>query len=99
MKCPVPKKVKWPTPKPEGEWLTLDSAPLCRGEKWCDSYLVTFPISYEYNGGIVWEDGKWYRGFKVSPPVVPEGYELTNIYVSPQYNSRPPYETMYLEKI
>ena len=71
---------------------------LLYSEKWCDSCLVTFPVSYNYNGGIV-IDGEWYEGVEVPDPVVPEGYKLKSIGVGLQLNANPPYATMYLEKV
>lgn len=69
---------------------------------------VTFPVSYRYNGGIVLTpkgrmsfddpDAKWYAGFTVPEPIVPEGYELVSIGVGLQLNARPPYATMLLRK-
>ncbi len=67
-------------------------------EKWVDSYLVTYPVSYRYNGGII-VDGKWYEGFKVVKPKVPKGYKLTSIFCGLQLNARPPYATAYLEPL
>jgi hypothetical protein len=63
-----------------------------------DGCEVTFPVSYEYNGGIVIK-GKWYKGYEVPPPTIPKGYKLESIAVGLQLNSRPPYATMALTKI
>ena len=71
---------------------------------------VTFPVSIEYNGGIILTpDGKmdincrntkskWYNGFKVPKPLVPKGYELISIGVGLNLNSYPPYATNVLRK-
>ena len=71
---------------------------LTKGEHWCDNYLVTFPVSYTYNGGIVIE-GEWYDGYEVPEPDVPKGYELRSISCGLQLNAHPPYATMYLKPL
>lgn len=58
---------------------------------------VVFPTSYRYNGGIA-VDGKWYDGFEVPSPDVPNGYELISLGVGLQLNEKPPYCTMLLRK-
>ena len=68
------------------------------GSKWCESYLVIYPVSYRYNGGIV-VGNKWYEGFKVTSPKVPKGYKLTSIACGLQLNARPPCATSYLEPL
>ena len=68
------------------------------GEKWCDSYLVTYPVSYTYNGGII-VDGKVYSGFTVPAPKVPKGFKLKGIGCGLQLNAKPPYATAYLEPV
>jgi hypothetical protein len=65
---------------------------------WCHSFLVTFPVSYRYNGGIVIDD-EWYAGYEVPPPVVPAGFELVGIGCGLQLNARPPYATQYLRPL
>lgn len=60
------------------------------------SHEVTYPVSYRYNGGIV-VDGKWYEGYEVPKPDVPEGWELVNIGVGLQLNAQPPFATMLLK--
>lgn len=59
---------------------------------------VNYPVSYRYNGGIV-INGKWYKGFKVPAPIVPDGHKLVNIGVGLQLNAKPPYATSYLKPI
>lgn len=71
---------------------------LLKTEKWCDSCLVIFPVSYRYNGGIILDD-EFYEGFEVPDPVIPKGYKLKDIGVGLQLNAKPPYATMYLEKV
>jgi len=75
-------------PKPE----------LTKGEKWLDSHLVTYPVSYRYNGGIV-IDGQWHNGVSVPEPDVPEGFRLVDIGIGLQHNAQPPIATKYLEPI
>ena len=65
------------------------------GEKWSDGYLVTYPVSYRYNGGIVIGD-KLYEGFTVPAPKIPEGYYIEGIGCGFQLNARPPYATVFI---
>jgi len=67
------------------------------GEKWADGFLVSFPVSYEYNG-LIEVDNKLYRGFRVPKPFVPKGFKLVNIGIGLQLNARPPVATRYLKK-
>jgi len=67
-------------------------------EKWCDSFLVTYPVSYRYNGGII-IDKKHYQGYKVAKPKVPKGFKLVGIGCGLQLNATPPYATAYLKPI
>ncbi len=101
MSLKLSMRLNWPEPQPSacGEWLELSSAPISLSEKVAgeDSYVVNYPVSITYNGGIVY-DGEWYKGFRVPPPEVPEGYELVSMAVSYQLNSRPPYATMLLRR-
>ena len=71
---------------------------LTKGEKRLDGNLVTYPVSYRYNGGII-VDGKHYSGFDVVAPTVPEGYKLVNIGVGLQLDAQPPYATRLLKKV
>lgn len=80
------KRKVYPTPK------------LNRTEKWADGCLVTYPVSYDYNGGIV-IDGEHYDGVEVPAPMIPVGYELKGIGVGLQLNAHPPYATSYLKKV
>jgi hypothetical protein len=68
------------------------------GERWCDSFLVTYPVSYRYNGGIT-VGNRWYEGYTVPSPKVPKGFKLTSIGRGLQLNARPPCATSYLEPI
>lgn len=68
------------------------------GEKWCNCFLVTYPVSIRYNGGII-IDGKWYDGYEVVKPKVPKGFKLYNIGCGLQLNARPPYATSYLQPL
>lgn len=66
------------------------------GKRWCNSFLVKYPVSYTYNGGCIIK-GKWYKGVKVPNPKVPKGFKLVGIGIGSQLNAFPPYATMYLE--
>ncbi len=68
------------------------------GERWCDKNLVTYPVSYQYNGRIVL-DGKWYAGYEVPDPIVPKGFELVGIGCGLELNAHPPLATRYLKPI
>ena len=68
------------------------------GERWCGSFLVTYPVSYRYNGGTIVGD-KWYDGFVVAKPKVPKGFELVGIGCGLQLNAKPPYATRYLKPL
>lgn len=68
------------------------------GKKWSDGNLVTYPVSYIYNGGIV-INGKWYKGIKVKEPDVPRGYMLKSIGIGLQLNAQPPIATSLLIKV
>jgi len=59
-------------------------------EKWCDGWLVEYPVSYDFNGG---------PSYHVPPPIVPEGFELVGIGCGLQLNARPPLATMYLKPL
>lgn len=76
----------------------ITECPLIIGEKWCDSFLVIFPVSYRYNGGIVIGD-EWYDGYEVVKPEVPAGFELVSIGCGLQLNAHPPYATRYLKPL
>jgi len=84
--------------KQSSEYKHLPSPHLDIGERWCDSFLVTFSTSVRYNGGTI-IDGKWYEGYKVEPPRVPEGFELIGIGIGLQLMAHPPYATQYLKPI
>jgi hypothetical protein len=68
------------------------------GERWCESFLVTFPVTYRYNG-LVEVDGKLHSGFKVPAPKVPKGFKLVTIGCGLQLNARPPHATVYLKPL
>lgn len=65
-------------------------------EKWGKGKIVTYPVSYRYNGGTI-IDGEWYDGFEVPPPIVPEGFCLINIGIGLQLNAHPPYASMLMQ--
>lgn len=71
---------------------------LCSKAKPGKTVTVTYPVSLSYNGGTVIED-KWYAGYIVPAPIIPEGYELVSIGVGLQLNAHPPTATMLLRQI
>lgn len=74
------------------KFIYVDSPKLPRREG-----KVTFPVSYDYNGGII-VNGKWFKGYKVGNPIIPSGYKLVTLGIGLQLNARPPLATMFLEK-
>lgn len=62
------------------------------------SVEVTFPVSYQYNGGTFIGD-EFYKGYSVPPPIIPKGWKLVDIGVGLQMNARPPWCTKVLTKI
>lgn len=76
----------------------VNDCKLTISEKWCASFLVTFPVSYKYNGGI-FIDGEHYEGYEVTKPKVPDGFELKSIGCGLQLNAHPPYATQYLKPL
>jgi hypothetical protein len=84
----------WHMPQPEVKPASRkDKNAFERGE----SCTVIYPISQRYNGGII-INNEWYEGFKVPPPIVPDGYKLVNIGIGDQLNATPPHATMYLKR-
>ena len=59
--------------------------------------VVEYGVSYNYNGGIV-KDGKWYTGYDVPPPLLPEGTEIYDMGFGLQFNACPPLATGRLVK-
>lgn len=59
---------------------------------------VQIAVSQSYNGGTV-VDGKWYSGYRVAPPTIPAGYELSDIGVGLCLNSCPPIATKVLREV
>ena len=80
------------------EFVVIENPRMTVGEKWCESFLVTYPVSYSYNGGMI-HNGKWYKGFKVKGIKAPEGFELVGIGCGLQLNAKPPFATAYLKPI
>lgn len=74
----------------------IKHAPLTIAERWCDSFLVTYPVSQEYNGGTI-IDGVWYKGYEVPAPKFPKGFKVVSIGCGLQHNAHPPYATVYLQ--
>jgi hypothetical protein len=68
---------------------------LRKTQEWLNGWLVRFPVSYRYNGGVV-VGNKWYEGFDVPWPNVPRGFELVDISISLQLNAQPPLATYFL---
>ena len=64
-------------------------------ERWCDGYLVMFPVSCRYNGGICVDDVH-YDGFDVPKVQATDGYRFVDIGCGLQLNARPPYATKLL---
>jgi len=56
---------------------------------------VKYPVSYYYNGGTI-IDHKWYSGYVVEAPFVPDTHELVSMGIGLQLNAHPPYATMLL---
>ena len=89
------------------EMFEIKECKLTKTEKWLDSHLVVYPVSYKYNGGIVldkkghvcFKNGKWYAGFKVPKPIAPKGFKLVDIGVGLNLNAYPPMKTAYLKPI
>lgn len=82
----------------EGKYFKLP-APIVefKGPKWGKGKIVTYPVSYRYNGGTIIND-EWYDGYEVPPPIVPEGFRLINIAIGLQLNAHPPYASMLMQK-
>jgi len=61
---------------------------------------VYINMSYTYNGGTV-IGGVWYDGYECPPPIVPDGYELTDYMGGGwgfDFNSKPPTAMQLLSK-
>lgn len=58
---------------------------------------VSIPCSISYNGGTVIDD-KWYSGYDVAPPIVPDGYELVDLLCGYELNAHPPLQAMIMRK-
>jgi hypothetical protein len=84
------------------DFVTLPSPDLTIGERWCNSFTVTYPVSYSYNGGFIHypktygKDGVWKQGFKVDPPIIPEGFKTVGIACGLQLNAQPPFATVMI---
>lgn len=70
----------------------LIKSPVIKGKEGDE---VKYPVSYNYNGGIVIEN-RWYDGFIVGQPLLPKGLELQSIGVGLQLNATPPLATAIL---
>jgi len=78
------------------DYKTMPKPKLTIRERWCSSFLVSYPTSCTYNGGTI-IDGKWYKGYRVPAPKVPRGFKLVSIGCGSQLNAHPPYATVYLK--
>lgn len=58
---------------------------------------VHYRVSYQYNGGIV-VGGKHYRGYRVPPPILPEGTAIAGLGIGLCLNHMPPLATGILVK-
>jgi len=59
---------------------------------------VSYPVSYEYNGGTIYK-GQYVKGFEIPEPVVPIGFKLVELYMGLQHNAHPPLKTSKLKRI
>ena len=79
----------------ENPWFACPATDLTKKAKPGKKVQVTYAVSYSYNGGIV-ENGEWFAGYKVPPPIVPEGYELIDRGIGLEMNAHPPFATALL---
>lgn len=84
--------------KPNKDMFNYGKSHLSIAESWCENCLVTYPVSYRYNGGIIIK-GEWYQGIHVERPEVPQGFKLISIGCGLQLNATPPYATNYLKPL
>lgn len=65
--------------------------------------LVKVECSCRYNGGTSFTDmngvDQWAKGFKVGPPVVPDGYKLVSLACGANLMAHPPLLEMLLVKL
>lgn len=73
-----------------GRIIKITDVKLTIGERWLDSWLVTFPVSYAYNGG---------SEYIVDAPHVPAGFELVYIGTGLIFGGNVPYATRYLKPL
>jgi len=59
---------------------------------------ISYPVSYEYNGGTIYK-GQYIKGFEIPEPIVPNGFKLVQLYMGLQLNSCPPMKTNRLRRI
>lgn len=79
----------------ENPWFAYPATDLTSKAKPNKKVTVTYAVSYSYNGGIV-ENGEWFAGYDVPPPIVPEGYELRSLGMGLELNAHPPRATALL---
>lgn len=59
---------------------------------------VSWPVSHEYDGGVTVKN-KWYKGYEIPPPIVPEGFVLREESRDLVLDAKPSRATGYLFKI
>ncbi len=82
----------------ENPWIQIAGEDLSKKARPGHGKLVTYPVSYSYNGGTVVND-EWFAGYEVGPPVIPAGYELISLGYGLDLNYRPPRATALLRQI
>lgn len=86
----IEKKYK----EPVDEYYRYENCPV-KIERDVNGFQAKFPVGYGYNGGTV-IGGKWYKGYKIPYPKIPDGWELHDIRVGLQLYAEPPYATQLL---
>lgn len=81
----------------ENPWFAYPATDLTSKAKPNKKVTVTYAVSYSYsyNGGIV-ENGEWFVGYDVPPPIIPEGYELRSLGMGLELNAHSPRATALL---
>jgi hypothetical protein len=82
----------------ENPWFRVPAPDLRGQERPGKSVKVHYPVGISYNGGTVIK-GEWFAGYKVDPPIVPEGYQLVDICVGLELNCAPPMCTKILKEL
>ncbi len=79
----------------ENPFLHLPAPDLTSQAKAGRKVKVSFPVSCNYNGGIV-RNGEWFVGYVVPEPIVPIGFKLVYDGGGLERNSSPPTCYAYL---